>query len=208
MALADVNDNTIKLADGRVIGIDGKEVKPKRPMTEMPSNSEAKQIVIRANKRIADLPALPEKLNGISVILTYTLFGLADQEIAIATGLTIEQIEVIRSHDAYTSMLDVLQKNITDADADIIRKTITQYSHSAVLNVIDKMNSDDEKTSLKAAQDVLDRAGYRPADVIEHRHKLEGTLKIVHVDRKSASVIPTLDAFGNIIRESQNGESS
>lgn len=208
MALADVTDNVITLADGRKIGADGKEIKPKRPMIEIPSANRAQDMVIRANKRIADLPAMPDKMNGLSVVLTYTLFGLADTEIALATGLTVEQIEAVREHDAYKSLLDILHRNVVEADADIVRRTITQHTAAAVANVVDKMSSDDSKVSLKASQDILDRGGYRPTDVIEHRHKLEGTLKIIHVDRKSTNAIPTLDAFGNVIKENGSGESS
>lgn len=198
MSLVDPSDNVIRLADGTVIGADGKQVKPRRPLTEIPSNTEARKIVIKANRRIADLPALPDKMNGISVILVYSMFGMADQEIAIATGLTTEQIEVIRTHDAYATMLEQLQKNVIEADQDIIRKTIHQHTHTALANVVDKIsNAENEKVSLAASQDLLDRAGYRPADIVEHTHKLEGTLRIIHVDRKSTSNIPTLDAFGN-----------
>jgi hypothetical protein len=46
-------------------------------------------------------------------------------------------------------------------------------------------------TKMTAAKDVLDRAGQRPVDIIEHRHKMEGGLTIEYVDKKDD--IPTID---------------
>jgi predicted DNA-binding protein (UPF0251 family) len=201
--LVEPNDNVIVLADGRKIDVSGKEVKPKRQMIEIPANGEAQKLVIRANRRIADLPAIPEKLNGTSVILVYSMFGLADQEIALATGLTVEQIETVRMHDSYVTLLEELRKNVIAADQDIIRRTIQQHALNAQNKIVDLMESDDDKTALKASQDVMDRAGYRPADIVEHRHKMEGTLRVVHVEKKSTENMPIIDVFGE-----KNGESS
>jgi predicted DNA-binding protein (UPF0251 family) len=201
--LVEPNDNVIVLADGRKIDVSGKEVKPKRQMIEIPANGEAQKLVVRANRRIADLPAIPEKLNGTSVILVYSMFGLADQEIALATGLTVEQIETVRMHDSYVTLLEELRKNVIAADQDIIRRTIQQHALNAQNKIVDLMESDDDKTALKASQDVMDRAGYRPADIVEHRHKMEGTLRVVHVEKKSTENMPIIDVFGE-----KNGESS
>lgn len=203
MSLVTPDDNVIVLADGRKISANGKEIKPKAAMVNIPANSEAQKLVIKANRRIADLPALPERMNGSSVVLAYSLFGLADQEIAVATGLTVEQIEIIREHDSYQTMMEELRKNVIAADQDIIRKTIHEHTANAVNKVVTLMDSDDDKTALKAAQDVMDRAGYRPADIIEHRHKMEGTLRILHVEKKSTNNLPVIDVFGG-----KNGESS
>ena len=50
-------------------------------------------------------------------------------------------------------------------------------------------------TRMAAAKDVLDRAGHRPADVIEHKHSLEGGLTIEYIDHKDE--IPTIDITPN-----------
>lgn len=204
MSMVEPGDNVIVLADGRKIDASGKEIKPKKQMINIPANSEAQKLVVKANRRLADLPALPERMNGSSVVLVYSLFGLADSEIAIATGLTVEQIEIIRDHDSYQTMMEELRKNVIAADQDIIRRTIHQYTEAAQSKIVDvMMNSEDDKTALKAAQDVMDRAGYRPSDIVEHRHKMEGTIRILHVDKKSTNNLPIIDVFGG-----KNGESS
>ena len=46
-------------------------------------------------------------------------------------------------------------------------------------------------TRMAAAKDVLDRAGHRPADIVEHKIKMEGGLTIEYVDKKDD--IPVID---------------
>ena len=64
-------------------------------------------------------------------------------------------------------------------------------SRNAATTVVGLLNSDNETTQLSAAKDILDRAGHRPVDVIEHRHKMEGGLTIEYVEKKDD--IPTID---------------
>jgi hypothetical protein len=47
--------------------------------------------------------------------------------------------------------------------------------------------------AFKASQDILDRAGHRPADVIEHRHRMEDSLNIVITKRDETKQLPTLE---------------
>lgn len=190
MALADPNEPLV-LANGTKIDASGRVVKPQ--MTEIPANSAAREIVIRANRRIADLPSLPAQMNGVSVILTYTLFGLADTEIAIATRLTIEQIQQIRQHDSYIKMMTSIRENVIKDDEDRVRSIINQHTEAAAGKVVDLMASEDDKTALKASQDILDRGGHRPADIIEHRHSLQGKLLIEVIERDENVKLPTIE---------------
>jgi hypothetical protein len=53
------------------------------------------------------------------------------------------------------------------------------------------LGSKSESTRGSAAKDILDRAGHRPVDVIDHRHTLEGSLVIQYVE--PTKDIPTID---------------
>ena len=61
-------------------------------------------------------------------------------------------------------------------------------------SIVDMM---DEEGALgfAAAKDILDRAGHRPADVVEHRHRLDNSLQIeiIRKDENTAS-LPVIDA--------------
>ena len=51
------------------------------------------------------------------------------------------------------------------------------------------------KYALAAAQDILDRGGHRPVDVVEHINKMDGELRIVHItkDEKILNTIKDVD---------------
>jgi hypothetical protein len=40
--------------------------------------------------------------------------------------------------------------------------------------------------------DVLDRAGHRPADVVEHRVRMEGALTIEFIEKDAGKEVPTI----------------
>lgn len=191
MALAE-KDAALTLADGRVVYPDGSVSKPVRKTIEVPSNSAAQRAVFNANKRLADLPSLPAQLNTMSVVLVYSMWGLVDQDIALATGLTIGQITSIRAQDVYVKLRDDMLAAIKASDTDTIRAKINEKAESAINRIAELIDSEDEKVALGASKDILDRDGHRPADVVEHRHMMMDSLKI-EVIRKDTNEIPTLD---------------
>ena len=72
-----------------------------------------------------------------------------------------------------------------------VRGMFVEKSRRAADVMFELLDSDSEATKGAAAKDVLDRAGQRPIDVIEHRHKMEGGLTIEYVEKKDD--IPTID---------------
>ena len=45
------------------------------------------------------------------------------------------------------------------------------------------METASPKYALAAAQDILDRGGHRPVDIVEHVNKMDGELRIVHITK-------------------------
>jgi hypothetical protein len=185
----------LTLKDGTIIHPDGSRTRPgQEKRVEIPSNSRAQQIVARANRRLGDLPSLPAQLNAMSVVLVYTLWGLVDADIAIATGLTVQQVKAIRAHDVYHTLQKDMLEQIKKADEDTVRALINEHAERAVNKVVVLMDSEDEKISLGASKDILDRAGHRPADIVEHRHMLTDTLRIEVTTRNADEAeIPAID---------------
>jgi hypothetical protein len=71
-------DEPLTLADGTVIGPDGRALKNHTPkFTVVPSPSEAQRLVARTRKTVADLPLPPSQLSGVALVAFYTLFSLA-----------------------------------------------------------------------------------------------------------------------------------
>lgn len=190
MSLPDAGE-PLKLADGSLVYPNGKVVRPKATLVEVPTAEEAKRTVVAARRRIADLPAVPKAMNAISVVLCYTLFGLADEDIAIASGLSIDQIGQIKMLDAYETLQQELLQQIMQSDISDVRSMFVEHSKTAAKKIIEIARSDEGALALSAAKDILDRAGHRPADVVEHRHKMEGGLTITVVKKDNDA--PTID---------------
>lgn len=186
----------LKLADGRLVYPSGEIVDPSQAhneFVEVPTNREATQLVVSARRKLADLPDVPRTMNTISVVLSYTLFGLDDVEIALATGLSELQIGTIKMNDAYTQMRDTVVGSIIASESDDVRQMFAVNSRLAtntLLSVLHRSKSEVNKISV--ARDILDRAGHRPADVVEHRHRLDGGLTIEIITRDNKEM-PTID---------------
>lgn len=189
----------LKLADGRLVYPNGDIVDPEEEalrdkLISIPTNREAQQLVTAARRKLADLPDVPKTMNTVSVILSYSLFGLSDTEIALATGFTEDQIGTIKMNDAYEQMHRMVVENIIEADTDNIRELISRQSKTAVQQLVTTLTtSPSEDNRIAVAKDLLDRAGHRPADVVEHRHKMDGglTIEIIHKDK--TNVMPVID---------------
>jgi len=187
-------NDPLELADGtRIDPLTGKVIKNVLGMIEVPTHSEAQRIVTQTRRNVNELPELPEKMNTISVIVAYALFGLTDSDIAIATSLPIEQVRNIKGLEAYDEMYDTITRDIIEADSDDVRNRFKQHSRQAQDKVLDLLDSENEGIVLRAADGILDRAGHRPVDVVEHNHKIEGGLHIEITKRDPSKVTPLIN---------------
>jgi len=181
------------LADGTKINpIDGGVVTDE-VFVRVPNTQELQREVVAARMRLSDLPVPPKQMNVLSVILSYTLQGISDYEIASALCIAEDKIINIKESDPYRQLTTTIIKNITESDLSDVRGMFVQQSRNAAQVMFDVVNDADcgYGTKMVAAKDILDRAGQRPVDVVEHRHKMEGGLTIEYVEKKND--IPTID---------------
>jgi len=179
------------LADGTKIDpVDGAIVN-EDVLVPVPNTEELKREVVAARKRISDLPVPPNKMNTLSVIIAYSIFGISDEDISLTLSIPLEQLKTIKISSVYTTLQKQLIDNILQSDASDVRGLFIQESRTAAQTMFTLMRSENETTRSVAAKDVLDRAGQRPVDVIEHLHKVEGGLVIEYVERKEN--IPMVD---------------
>lgn len=193
MNLAEDNEPLI-LADGTKIDpVTGDVITdPVADYIEVPNNQEAVQTVLNVRRRIDELPDIPKNMQGVSVILSYTLFGLSDDDIAIATGLTIEQVGNIKMSDTYTKFSDNIVEGLMKSEQSNVRDIISAGSRKAAQKVVNLVNSKHDALAFAAAKDILDRDGHRPADVIEHRHTMDDSLEII-VTYEKDNELPPID---------------
>jgi len=172
--------------DGLVLPADGDF------LVEVPNTQDLQREVTAARKRISDLPVPPAQMNTLSVILCYTLFGISEHDIAITLSIPLEQLRTVKMSDAYSSMQASLLDSIMKSDEADVRDLFIMKSRNAANVMFNLMGSESETTRGSAAKDILDRAGQRPVDVIEHKHKVEGGLRIEYIERSKEN-IPTID---------------
>lgn len=185
------------LADGTKIDPeDGTVVPDAEQLIEIPTLRQMQRSYAVTQRRIDDLPVPPEKLNTLSVVLSYSLLGISDQDIGQILDMSEEQVGRIRMSDAFAEIREEIIHSIVQSDQEAVRDMIAQSGVLAATRMVDGLNSTNEATRLSAARDILDRGGHRPADIIEHRHKVEGGLRIEYVT-KDDNEIPTIDITPN-----------
>lgn len=198
MELAEACDPLV-LADGTKIDPStGKVIKDvASKFISVPSPSEAQRLIARTRKTVSELPLPPEKLSAVALVAFYTLYGLDKREISIALEgkLTEDQIENVRELDAYKDFMREARANIINTETQVVREVFEQHAPIAAAKVIELAQSENDVLAFKASQDVLDRAGHRPVDIIEHRHKMDDNLNIVITrrDETKENDIPTID---------------
>ena len=182
MPLANDTAQPLELADGTLINpVDGRPIQQGNEYVEVPTHEEAKRQIVATRRQLADLPIPPQQLNAVSLCVIYTMSGLSNTDIAIATSLTIAQVERIAEGEPFKEMYDLTRKTLLEEQSSDVRDYIQERSMHAARRVVQHTDSPTEAISLAASRDVLDRAGHRPADIVEHRHRVESELRIVHV---------------------------
>jgi hypothetical protein len=206
--LADASEPLI-LADGtRIDPSSGSVVRDKKyaQFVEVPSGTQAQAIVAKSRRSVAELPMQPGQMNIVSLVLFYAMWGLGVADIAIQTGISAAQVKNIQTLDVYIQLSEDIKKSVLEFEANDVRAVMQRHAMGAANKIVDLM---DEEGALgfAAAKDILDRTGNRPADVVEHRHKMEDTLRIEIVERKPDNDVPT---FINVTdyKEVTNGNRS
>lgn len=113
-----------------------------------------------ARRSIADMPVDPKTQTAIMVVLTYSLLGLSENEIASTVGITIQDVRKLKSIDAYQETFDLLFWEMIHANGQSLVAKIAKAAPGALQSVIDIANDgENENAKYKAAADILDRSG-------------------------------------------------
>lgn len=185
----------VTLANGKVV----EKVEPLNKSAVIMKNSAQLQYEdAKVRRKLTDLPEV-SNMNVLSQIMCYDLFGLSVQDIATITKLTEQNVRTVLMSYDYGEFKKKMLASITETDKDNVREFIAANSRKAAEKVLEIMECGNPKYALPAAQDVLDRAGHRPVDVVEHRSKMDNELRILFVsknenDKKELEAINVQDA--------------
>jgi hypothetical protein len=183
----------ILLNNGKV----AKKIEPisKQHVTKIKTNTQLQQEEARIRHRIDELPLQDGKMNTLSVVLSYYLFGLSVRDISIMTKIPEENVSNIIMLPAFDEMVKKVTTSILENDQNNVRDFVQKNTIKAANKIMEIMETAAPKYALAAAQDILDRGGHRPVDVVEHINKMDGELRIVHItkDEKVLNAIKDVD---------------
>jgi hypothetical protein len=187
---------------------DPETVKRKRPeYLEVPSNREAVKVITNTRRKLSDLPDVPERMNIVSVILSYHLFGLDNEEISVAINLPLERVVAIKMLEAFSKMQEAVMDRMVARDKEEVTQVLEKAAVTGANTIVHLMqHAEDEKVQLTAAKDVLDRNGHRPADILEVRHSMTNSLTIEHIVRSDDEVAPIIEVTD--FEEVEHGDST
>ncbi len=186
MTLANPNDTVVVNGETLTDPVGGAYV-------EVPTARDAQRQVVATRRRLMDLPDVPERMNTLSVVLTYELFGLFPNDIALATGLTLEQVAHIQMLDAYMDMRTTVVDGIVAKDAETVRDTFMQKAQRSAERIVELAESARPDIALAASKEVLDRGGHTVKQIVEHQHKMDGGLVIEVIKRDNTQQVPAVE---------------
>jgi hypothetical protein len=129
---------------------------------------------------LTELRAPGDMLNVTSVVLSYTLLGISDTEIADVTKLDPFQIQHIRESRIYSDLFENIMRELINANSEYIECRISAYSGMALGNIAEiAARTRNTGYRLAASKDLLDRAGHRPQDNASRQNSGMNELHIV-----------------------------
>lgn len=152
-----------------------------------------------ARRSVMDLALSKQQMAVINNILVYTVWGLPDDEIATQCNCTVHQVAVVRDLDDYKRMYDSLVEGLRAGYADTVHGLLAEAAPIAARGMVSSLASKSADIRMSARKDILDRAGFRPADKVEHTHNIgSGSELVIRIIKQNdADNVPTLDLHPN-----------
>lgn len=153
-------------------------VKPRDVNRTVERARDTNNKAIRAS--IADLPADPSATTTAGVVWLYYMLGLNDVDIATCTGLTMQQVDLIKGMKLFGQLDTMIISNSAKLSSASIETRIHSMANKS-MGVIEDIMDDgevDAAVKLRAAQDLLDRAGHSSKQISDKKSLLEGGLVI------------------------------
>lgn len=145
---------------------------------------------------LVDLPADTKAVTTAGVVWLYFTLGINDAEIADATGLKLSQVDMIKGLQLFTQLDHLVKDNLAQLQTHDVQKRIDNMAAGALDKLEDLVEDEETKPATKSRilMNMLDRGGYSPKQVLEHRHSLEGGLTIRHIrEIAQPKQMPTID---------------
>lgn len=141
-------------------------------------------------RTLADITTDAKQFNPVMLVLAYSMWGLDASAIAILLRQERRSIEQIMESDLFITTRKQMLESIRYIETGAIHGYLATKALDAAKVVAKTLHDKDGDRKLRAAQDILDRTGFRPADRVEHVMRFEDELRIVHLQETRT---PTID---------------
>ncbi len=125
------------------------------------------------------------------VILDLCYRGMTNTKIAERLDMSYRQVSLVVNSPSFRheiavkrAQVEELEDDVVKQDEDAILKTLKDNTKKAVDKLCNHLNSPDDKTSMKASLEILDRTGYVKKEI----QKQQATVAII-INQKDADVI-------------------
>jgi hypothetical protein len=177
------------------------QAKEKKATTKPPRSHPSSNSSVR--RGLVDLPADHRAVTTVGVVWLYFTLGVTDAEMAEATGLRISQIEMMKQMQLFSQLDELLKSNLAQLAHADVQQRIDNAAGDA-LDALEVMLTDEDvkpATRARILMNMLDRGGFAPKQIMEHKHSLEGGLTIRHIkDVARPKDMPTIN-----VKEINNG---
>ncbi|CAB4197202.1 hypothetical protein UFOVP1323_5 [uncultured Caudovirales phage] len=186
-ALPQSTDELI-LPDGTKIMPDGTVLDPAMAnAVQVENGKNAVALVEKMKRNLGDLPDIPQNLNPVCVILTYTAVGLNNTDIATALStdtrhVTEADIQRLKDSEIYQKLEEMFDERVFEDEQRTARHILSKHSHRAAQKMVDLVNSPSGDLALAASRDVLRVSGVDKSQ----ESKGMSSFKIVMVDGEDA----------------------
>jgi len=162
------NDLEVRLTlqDGSVVLNNGKVMKPiqaPQPAAamsrEITSGRQAAAILEKQSRKLGDLPDVPEKMNAFCAVITYSMLGLSDADIAIALKTSEQNVKKLKDLDAYHQLVQMFDTTVFEDNKRAANHMLAKASERATRRMIEGIDSQREDIAIVAARDVMKLAG-------------------------------------------------
>lgn len=155
----------------------------------VPVHREVKRRTIR------DLGISGAKANPIMVVIAYEMYGFDDRSISEVTGLSVGQLNDIRSVAQYKEIKAVLLETISNSSRDSVISELERHSMRAVEVYVEALNAPRHSISMAAADRVLGTLGYsQSGNASKKQSASEGLTIVINTNRDDHT---TIEGFPN-----------
>lgn len=142
------------------------------------SNTKGVTAAHMYKRTLAEVDSDFDRMNVTMLVLAYTVWGLEPFAISRLLKVDPSRIDAVMMSDLYTRLQTELVEAMRYAEEATVHGFLAGKAMAAAVTVASSLTNPSADVKLTAARDLLDRAGFRPVDRVEHSVKFDDEMRI------------------------------